>query len=115
MSITASDCALSRALPLVTARANTRRARLEEAQARRIRHDLCSDLRVVPLPLSLPALPWLHELAWRTHPSCPRGSGGLARGTLGLPSAVDQYQSMMDIRACVVHHSVRENPSPLQT
>ena len=42
-------------------------------------------------------------------------SGGLARGTLGLPSAVDQYQSMMDIRTCVMHPSVRENPSPLQT
>ena len=55
--------ALARALLLITARANTRRARLEEAQARRIRHDLCSDLRVVPLPLSRPALPWLHELA----------------------------------------------------
>src|SRR5262245_969657 len=40
---------------------------------------------------------------------------GRARGTLGLPSAVDQYQSMMDIRTCVVHPSVRENPSPLQT
>jgi hypothetical protein len=42
-------------------------------------------------------------------------SGGRARGTLGLPSAVDQYQSLMDIRTCVVHPNVREEHSPLQT
>src|SRR5262245_7540359 len=42
-------------------------------------------------------------------------SGGRARGTLGLASAVDQYQSMIDIRTCVVHPGVRENPNPLQT
>src|SRR5262249_36340797 len=63
--------ALSRALLLVTARANTRRARQEEAQAPRVRHNLCSGLSVVPLPL--PDLLWLHELAWRTHPSCITG------------------------------------------
>jgi hypothetical protein len=41
--------------------------------------------------------------------------GLLARGTLGLPSAVDQYQSLMDTRACVVHPCVMEDHSPLQT